>query len=157
MQHWNIYLLWNERFFNECYGAFKMGRAASDPSEGWYKGEIGFFDFYIVSGLFAGVLVYIRSPSVSVFQIPLAKKLESCGVFGVSSDEYLGYAVSNRDLWVQQGEEIVQGYLAKFEQGDIESLLRSAAMTESNDYSYNAEVEMTGHEVDLESCGMLSI
>jgi len=31
-------------------------------------GEIGFYDFYI---------------------IPLAKKLDQCGVFGVSSDEYL--------------------------------------------------------------------
>jgi hypothetical protein len=32
----------------------------------WYKGEIGFLDFYI---------------------IPLANKLKDCGVFGVSSDE----------------------------------------------------------------------
>lgn len=37
----------------------------------WYKGELGFFDNYI---------------------IPLAKKLKDCGVFGVSSDEFLNYA-----------------------------------------------------------------
>ena len=55
--------------------AYREGRAEKDPSEFWYKGEIGFFDFYI---------------------IPLAKKLKECGVFGVSSDEYLNYAIKNR-------------------------------------------------------------
>lgn len=38
-------------------------------------GELGFFDNYV---------------------IPLAKKLKECGVFGVSSDEYLNYALENR-------------------------------------------------------------
>eukprot|EP00980_Cylindrotheca_fusiformis_P007044 scaffold1479_cov127-Cylindrotheca_fusiformis.AAC.3 len=93
MQHWHIYKDWNERFFMECYRAYKNGRAGSDPSENWYKGEIGFFDFYV---------------------IPLAKKLESCGVFGVSSDEYLNYAKANRDEWVREGEVIVQQYLAEY-------------------------------------------
>ena len=78
----------------ECYRAYKEGRADSDPSVGWYKGEIGFFDFYI---------------------IPLAKKLDSCGVFGVSSDEYLSYAQANRDEWAREGENIVQQYIAKYE------------------------------------------
>ena len=45
MQHWHIYRKWNERFFMECYQAYKEGRADTDPSENWYKGEIGFFDF----------------------------------------------------------------------------------------------------------------
>mmetsp|Transcript_38112 Transcript_38112/g.92230 ORF Transcript_38112/g.92230 Transcript_38112/m.92230 type:complete len:1305 (+) Transcript_38112:58-3972(+) len=80
MQHWHIYKSWNEKFFMECYGAYRAGRAASDPSLNWYKGEIGFFDFYV---------------------IPLAKKLDSCGVFGVSSDEYMNYAKANRDEWVR--------------------------------------------------------
>jgi 3'5'-cyclic nucleotide phosphodiesterase len=72
MQHWHVYCKWNEMLFHEMYHAFKDGRSDKDPSEFWYKGEIGFFDFYI---------------------IPLAKKLKDCGVFGVSSDEYLNYAV----------------------------------------------------------------
>eukprot|EP00980_Cylindrotheca_fusiformis_P017886 scaffold5679_cov58-Cylindrotheca_fusiformis.AAC.4 len=93
MQHWHIYKDWNERFFLECYRAYKEGRAGSDPSENWYKGEIGFFDFYV---------------------IPLAKKLESCGVFGVSSDECLNYAKANRDEWVREGQAMVQQYLAKY-------------------------------------------
>lgn len=86
MQHWHIYRKWNEKFFMECYQAFKDGRASADPTENWYSGELGFFDFYI---------------------IPLAKKLKDCGVFGVSSDEYLQYALSNRQEWEQRGQEIV--------------------------------------------------
>jgi 3'5'-cyclic nucleotide phosphodiesterase len=49
MQHWHIYRKWNERLFFELYRAYKEGRAENDPSEFWYKGEIGFFTFYIVS------------------------------------------------------------------------------------------------------------
>ena len=33
------------------YTAFRAGRAEKDPSEFWYEGELGFFDFYIVSSL----------------------------------------------------------------------------------------------------------
>ena len=93
MQHWHVYRKWNERLFAEMYKAYKEGRMDKDPAENWYQGkhsnrisrlncwlilshrhslfsgEIGFFDFYI---------------------IPLAKKLADCGVFGVSSFQYLG-------------------------------------------------------------------
>lgn len=86
MQHWHVYRKWNERFFVESYQAYRDGRAEKDPSEYWYQGEIGFFDFYI---------------------IPLAKKLKNCGVFGVSSDEYLNYALKNRQEWALRGHEIV--------------------------------------------------
>lgn len=92
-RHWHVYLKWNERFFHECYAVYLAGRSETDPSLGWYKGEIGFFDFYI---------------------IPLAKKLENCGVFGVSSDECLNYAQANREEWERKGEDIVKGYLAKY-------------------------------------------
>lgn len=93
MQHWQIYLHWNEKFFFELYGAYKEGRAETDPTLGWYKGEIGFYDYYI---------------------IPLAKKLDSCGVFGVSSDEYLNYAQLNRDEWEREGEAIVEEFKEKY-------------------------------------------
>ena len=86
MQHWHIYRKWNERFFIECYQAYKDGRAEKNPADGWYEGEIGFFDYYI---------------------IPLAKKLKDCGVFGVSSDEYLNYAIQNRQEWEARGREVV--------------------------------------------------
>jgi hypothetical protein len=42
--------------------------------------------------------------------IPLTKKLKYCGVFGVSSDEYLSYAEANKAEWIKKGEEIVRSY-----------------------------------------------
>lgn len=43
-----------------------------------------------------------------LLQVPLARKLETCGVFGVSSDEYLNYALANRDEWVRKGQDVVK-------------------------------------------------
>jgi hypothetical protein len=103
MQHWHIYLKWNERFFEECYKAYREGRADVDPSIGWYKGEIGFFDFYI---------------------IPLAKKLKDCGVFGVSSDEYLDYAMQNRMEWEKRGMAVVEEMKSKA-QCNYRSIMKS--------------------------------
>ena len=80
MQHWHIYTKWNERLFLEMDRAYRQGRINNDPSANWYKGELGFFDFYI---------------------LPLCKKLKSCGVFGVSSDEYLNYAEKNRKVSIE--------------------------------------------------------
>lgn len=57
-----------------------------------HQGELGFFDFYV---------------------IPLAEKLKSCGVFGVSCGEYLNYAKNNRQEWSVRGEEIVAAMLEK--------------------------------------------
>ena len=93
MQHWHIYQKWNERLFHEMYLAYKIGRTSKDPTAGWYKGEIWFFDNYV---------------------IPLSKKLANCGVFGVSSDEYLNYAVANRNEWEAKGEEIVAKMVEKY-------------------------------------------
>jgi hypothetical protein len=67
------------------------GRSENDPSKNWYKGEIGFLDFYV---------------------IPLAKKLKDCGIFGVSSAEYLQYAMNNRAEWERKGEEVVKELVA---------------------------------------------
>jgi hypothetical protein len=95
MQHWHIYQKWNERLFDEMMRAYKTGRSEKDPAPGWYQGELGFFDNYI---------------------IPLAKKLKDCGVFGVSSDEYLKYALENRREWCAKGEEAVKNMMAKYEE-----------------------------------------
>lgn len=45
-QHWNIYRKWNELLYREMYKAYRQGRSSTNPADGWYKGEIGFFDFY---------------------------------------------------------------------------------------------------------------
>lgn len=94
MQHWHVYRKWNERLFHELYLAYKCGRG-KDPIEFWYEGEIAFFDFYI---------------------IPLAKKLKECGVFGVSSDEYLNYALKNRQEWECKGQEVVSSMAGKYKE-----------------------------------------
>eukprot|EP00523_Entomoneis_sp_CCMP467_P001058 CAMPEP_0168743416 /NCGR_PEP_ID=MMETSP0724-20121128/13565_1 /TAXON_ID=265536 /ORGANISM="Amphiprora sp., Strain CCMP467" /LENGTH=1154 /DNA_ID=CAMNT_0008791045 /DNA_START=91 /DNA_END=3556 /DNA_ORIENTATION=+ len=93
MQHWHVYTKWNERLFQEMFESYLTGRSEKDPSAGWYQGELGFFDNYI---------------------IPLAKKLKNCGVFGVASDEYLNYAVENRREWADKGEEIVARMINKY-------------------------------------------
>lgn len=92
MQHWHVYLKFNERLFKEMYEAYKEGRAEKDPSDYWYEGELNFFKFYI---------------------IPLALKLKQCGVFGVSGDEYYFHAESNRNEWALKGREIVEEYMGR--------------------------------------------
>jgi hypothetical protein len=76
-------------------GAYRAGRSDKDPSESWYQGELGFFDNYI---------------------IPLANKLKECGVFGVSSDEYLNYATENRREWETKGKDVVEQFIKEFDQ-----------------------------------------
>jgi hypothetical protein len=107
MQHWNIYTKWNERLFHEMYSAFDAGRMEKDPSAGWYGGELWFFDNYV---------------------IPLAKKLEECQVFGVSSDEYLNYALENRKEWEHKGKEIVKNFSVSYQTSKGQSTVASAGV-----------------------------
>ena len=87
MQHWHVYCKWNKKLFQEMHAAYTAGRTDENPITNWYTGEIDFFDKYI---------------------IPLAYKLKECGVFGVSGDEYLQYAIQNREEWVLKGKGIVE-------------------------------------------------
>jgi class 3 adenylate cyclase len=93
MQHWHVYQKWNERLFEEMYSAFECGRSDKNPSDAWYKGELWFFDNYV---------------------IPLAKKVEECNVFGVTSDECLNYARANRNEWYTKGEEVVADMVSRY-------------------------------------------
>ncbi len=105
MQHWHVYLKWNARLYKELYRSYKKGYITKDPSDAWYEGEIGFFDYYV---------------------IPLAKKLKECGVFGVSGDEYLQYAEWNRQEWEQKGlDETRKMVLSRDDEGDDEALQES--------------------------------
>jgi hypothetical protein len=74
------------------------------------EGEIGFFDFYI---------------------IPLAKKLKECGVFGVSSDEYLNYAERNRQEWELRGQEVVSELVETFVAKDLSKHFHRSASVRS--------------------------
>jgi hypothetical protein len=95
MQHWQVFVKWNERLFQEMVTAYRQGRLPQDPSIHWYTSELSFFENYI---------------------IPLAKKLKDCGVFGVSKDEYLNYALQNRKEWCVRGEKIVEEMKQRFEE-----------------------------------------
>ncbi|KAG7342939.1 adenylate/guanylate cyclase [Nitzschia inconspicua] len=87
MQHWKVYQKWNHRLFCELRKAFQEGRGGKDPSEFWYEGELGFYDFYI---------------------IPLAERLKECPAFHTSGRELLLYAMSNRKEWEIKGKEVVE-------------------------------------------------
>ena len=47
MQSWPVYRQWNTKLFAEMHKAYKDGRSDKDPSEFWFQGEIGFFDYYV--------------------------------------------------------------------------------------------------------------
>ncbi|CAB9501720.1 Receptor-type guanylate cyclase gcy [Seminavis robusta] len=119
MQHWQVYKKWNQKLFEELYVAYLNGRMEKNPSEFWYNGEFGFFDFYI---------------------IPLTQKLKDCGVFGVSSDEFLNYAQKNREEWALKGESVVAEFLeeckskygVKGDQVEIGHLLPRGSPTTKN-------------------------
>ncbi|KAL7562125.1 hypothetical protein ACA910_019867 [Epithemia clementina (nom. ined.)] len=125
MQHWHIFRKWNERLFDELYAAYTQGRAEKNPAEFWYQGEMGFFDFYI---------------------IPLAKKLSDCGVFGVSSDEYLSYAMKNREEWENRGQEVVAAMISKYE---VPKEVLSHRPLLANDKAQGAESDSSNHVADL--------
>jgi 3'5'-cyclic nucleotide phosphodiesterase/Adenylate and Guanylate cyclase catalytic domain len=92
MQHWHMYIKWNERLFRECYQAYLKGRSSSNPADVWYEGELGFLDHYV---------------------LPMAQRLKDSlgGAFGVSSEEYLMYAMANRREWELKGKEMIKQYL----------------------------------------------
>ena len=127
MQHWHVYQKWNERLFLEMFTAYKKGRSPKNPVDGWYQGELGFFDNYI---------------------IPLAKKLKDCGVFGVSSDEYLNYALDNRREWEVKGELVVQEMIQKYDASKFASVMKPAKRNSSR-------VVLTDPSRNQESVGSL--
>jgi hypothetical protein len=58
----------------------------------------------------------------------LAKKLKDCGVFGVSSDEYLNYAIKNREEWARKGEAVTAEMVAKSRDQDLARMEKQASM-----------------------------
>lgn len=103
MQHWHVYQKWNRRLFDELYTAYKAGRMGVDPATFWYNGEIKFFYTYV---------------------IPLGKKLKDCGVFGVSSEECLNYAINNRREWESKGQMITTELVTNYNKREAEEAER---------------------------------
>jgi class 3 adenylate cyclase len=100
MQHFRTYLKWSERLFGEMFQAYHDGRAEKDPSVSWFKGELAFFDKFV---------------------IPLAKRLRDCGVLGEFGNDYLEHAKENRQLWAERGKGVVQKMLEDFNRKIIAS------------------------------------
>jgi hypothetical protein len=106
MQHWHVYQKWNRRLFAEMHASYCAGKSPTHPADTWYKGELWFYDNYVV---------------------PLASKLRECRVFGASSDEFLTYAMDNRSEWETKGEAIVQDMVAACTHQSEEFLLTQIA------------------------------
>lgn len=83
MQSWPIFMKWNTKLYDELWAAKLAGRGP-DGSANWFKGQIGFFDFYIT---------------------PLAKRLQQCGVFGELGGLFLDNLNENRARWLREGED----------------------------------------------------
>ncbi|KAL3941971.1 MAG: hypothetical protein SGARI_000417 [Bacillariaceae sp.] len=130
MQHWHIYRKWNEKLFMEMYKAYMEGRMDKNPTEFWYQGEIGFFDHYV---------------------IPLAGKLKVCGVFGVSSAEYLNYAAQNRAEWEKRGERIVKELARKA--GDKYKVNRRASGSHKQQSQTSGSGAPAGNDPRLSTSG----
>lgn len=46
MQHWHVYSKWNKNLYQEMFNAYCQGRSDQDPTDGWFQGELRFFDNY---------------------------------------------------------------------------------------------------------------
>jgi hypothetical protein len=86
-------------------------RVCSQGSISWYHGELWFYDNCI---------------------IPLAKKLRECGVFGVSSHEYLNYAKENGREWASKAESLFKLWVSKYKEPTVEPKLENAGDVELN-------------------------
>jgi hypothetical protein len=98
MQSWENYTRWNLRLYKEIMACHKQN-LCPDPTDGWFKGEIGFFSFYI---------------------IPLAKRTQ------LFFDKEFGRmlvngAKDNLELWKEHGEEASQLMADGFKNGESEA------------------------------------
>ncbi len=91
-QHFHSYCRWNERLFEEMYRAFESGRSKTNPAEGWYQGELWFFDNCV---------------------IPMAGRIKGAGVFGAQGEDSLRNALDNKKEWAIRGGELVADALKK--------------------------------------------
>eukprot|EP00956_Cyclotella_meneghiniana_P041111 scaffold215099_cov69-Cyclotella_meneghiniana.AAC.2 len=85
MQSWELFLFWNRNLFEELYDAFTCGRSEINPTIGWYENQLKFYKFYV---------------------LPLAEKMQKVGVFGDTGGRFLKNALSIRDQWDREGEQM---------------------------------------------------
>jgi hypothetical protein len=105
-QNWHMYQKWNERHFTQAYTAFKKGRLMQDPSIFWYKSELLFFDEHVVQ---------------------VCRCLAEIGVFGPTGDEFLSFALGNRQQWAAKGGDQVASMMARYHGKEIEKVRNKRA------------------------------
>ncbi|CAJ1970219.1 unnamed protein product [Cylindrotheca closterium] len=113
MQDWEIYCQWNESLYRELHDAYTEGRSTKDPSDGWYEGELWFFDHWV---------------------IPLAQNLKACGVLDIVSDQLVKQARSNRRRWQLEGKQISQEMCSTI-QSDTRSSCCSHSLSAASEHS----------------------
>jgi len=79
-QGWDNFIKWNFRLFKELHESWKKGYC-EDPQVGWYQGQIGFIDNYI---------------------LPLAKRSQAY-VEKDFGDALVANVLRNRNRWVECG------------------------------------------------------
>ena len=84
MQDWDVFVKWNKKLYNELMYAHLQGRSFN-PATSWYKGQIGFFNGYI---------------------IPLAERLAQSNLFGESGNMFSALALENKRRWITEGESL---------------------------------------------------
>ncbi len=118
MQHFETFLKWNQSLYHEILAAHHQAQKENiegegseeeehdmndrHPAKNWYESQIGFFDGYV---------------------IPLAKRLDACGAFGMEEEgegiDGVGYfaplAVRNKELWILRGKECTQSMVSEAE------------------------------------------
>jgi atrial natriuretic peptide receptor A len=98
LQGWENFVKWNFRLYKELMECFKYGQC-DDPRSGWYQGQIGFFEHYI---------------------LPLAKRSR---VFFKEdfADVPFKNGLSNLQLWITHGKKATSIMSNALEEGVDES------------------------------------
>lgn len=77
----------------------------------WYQGELDFFDQIV---------------------IPLATKLSASGVFAEEGEELLENAVANRAEWEAHGHDVLEVYMAHYQESHVQELNNSLPNDDDN-------------------------
>jgi hypothetical protein len=129
--------------------------------------------FGCIRALLRLIFVCFNSTKFDFYIIPLAKKLKDCGVFGVSTDEYLNYALQNRANWVAKGPEIVAAMIEKYREDAVTpkvqldhiqdsdgGALRSNLLSNDTEHNSSSHVIRAVHEnldLDMEAMSVGSM
>lgn len=87
LQGWDQMATWSNHLYMELKKA-SIQQRGDDPEEGWNKNQVGFLDAYV---------------------LPLARKLDDCGVFGDTRGSIFAHIVNqNKERWIREGVEVTE-------------------------------------------------